>query len=229
MMNRRSKLLSFAGLTTVFAGAALAVSMGVAVAHHPVLGGRTACTDGAHVITWAIGNSQVTQEMTIASITAVLDTNGTDYGVTGYTSPVAPYSFTVGKTTVPGTLTGTVKLTVDGQWPNNFHAIRNVDVSLGDPCEPTTTQPPPTTAPPTTAPPTTSPGETTAPPTTGDTATSETPTTACVDTPLQPCALAYTGGGNPKGPSGVGVAAIILGVLLLAAAGFSFRPRLTRR
>lgn len=106
-------------------------------AHHPVLSGETSCPNDDHLVTWTIGNSQADSPMTILQATAVLD--GTNYGVTGYASPVAASASTTGTTTIPGDLTGTVRLSVRADWPDSFSTTRTFDVELDDPCPVTTT------------------------------------------------------------------------------------------
>jgi len=53
------------GTVAVLAIATVAVFMGVAFAHHPILGGDTVCTNGDHEITWTITNSESNKVMDI--------------------------------------------------------------------------------------------------------------------------------------------------------------------
>lgn len=127
------RLIAVLSLTAV----ALFVASAPAWAHHPVLSGETACPGPDHVVTWTIGNSEPVLPMTIVSATAVL--SGTTYAVTGYTSPVPAGASTQGTTTIPGNLTGTVTLTVRGDWSDSVSVVRSVSVDLFTPCEGTTT------------------------------------------------------------------------------------------
>lgn len=148
------KLAALAGLASLFASVSLAIGVSPAGAHHPEVSGIASCPAADHEIAWTIGNSQAVTRMTITSADAVL--NGTSYAVTGYSSPVAPLVPTHATTTIPGTLTGDVVLTVAGRWPDGHVETRDATVTLEAPCPevPTTTAPPttvgvsPTTAPP---------------------------------------------------------------------------------
>jgi hypothetical protein len=71
----------------VGAGAVAVIAMFIvgtalpAWAHHPVLSGTTVCSDGEHVISWTIGNSESGWVMHIDTATAVL--GGQTFAVTG--------------------------------------------------------------------------------------------------------------------------------------------------
>ena len=79
-------------------------------AHHPVLSGRSVCSDGEHVITWTIGNSEPVRSMHID--TAVATIGADTFAVTGYAPDLAGAASTTATTTIPGGTTGTVTLTV---------------------------------------------------------------------------------------------------------------------
>jgi LPXTG-motif cell wall-anchored protein len=125
------------------AGVIAAVVVGMALpawAHHPILSGETVCTNGDHVVSWRIENNQLTKQMTIDSATAAMVPGGTEYPVTGYTSPVDRGGATFATTVVPGNVTGTIKLTVTASWPGNFTSTKDTSVELVDTCVlPTTT------------------------------------------------------------------------------------------
>ena len=173
----RRRVIVRGAVAVGFAAATITVLALPAWAHHPVLDGQTTCTNGDHVITWSIGNSQPDLEMTIASATASLDGTTTTYAVTGYVSPVAVSGTTSASSTVPGSTLGTVTLTVTGTWSDNSLTTRTTSVSLGAACpeETTTTTVAPTTT--TTEAPTTT---TTEAPTT---TTTEAPTTTTTEAP----------------------------------------------
>jgi LPXTG-motif cell wall-anchored protein len=143
------------GTVAVLAIATVAVFMGVAFAHHPILGGDTVCTNGDHEITWTITNSESNKVMDIISATATMDNGAHSYPVTDYSTPLGPSGNTLATTIVPGAITGVVTLSVDAYWADGkVHANRTADVSLLSSCtEGATTAP--TTAPPTTGPSTT--------------------------------------------------------------------------
>ncbi len=174
------RLAALASLLAAFAGVSALVVGGSAIsasAWHPVLSGQTVCTDGEHVVTWTIENSETSPSspMTIAS--AVADVGATDYPVTGYTSPVPGAGSTPAQTIIPGSVSGTVVLTVFATWTNGEQATRTTSVVLDENCVPpttTTTEAPTTT---TTEAPTTT---TTEAPTT---TTTEAPTTTTTEAP----------------------------------------------
>jgi uncharacterized protein YeaC (DUF1315 family) len=147
-------------------------------AHYPVVSGTSACASGQYVITWTVKNSESTQKMTVDVATV---TSGT---VTGLLGEYAGGVSRTATTTLPGTQTGTVTLSVHGTWPDGVKATKTASVVLAGDCKPpvtttttssTTTTTTSSTTTTTTAPPTTT---TTAPPTTTTTAAPTTTTTA---------------------------------------------------
>jgi LPXTG-motif cell wall-anchored protein len=139
-----------------------------AYAHHSVLSGSTACSDGEHVVTWSIqAVSRVQLPMTIDS--AFATNNGTTYAATGYASPINDGDTTYATTVLPAGSTGTVTLQVHSTWPDGVQYTNSTSVELQHDCLPSTTTTTEATTT-TTAPPTTTTTEatttTTAPPTT---------------------------------------------------------------
>jgi hypothetical protein len=116
-----------AAAVLVLAGLVLIVgSRTFAFAHHPIISGSVSCgTDGTQVITWEVGNSQTGahQDMTIVSATT---SQGT---VTGLPATVPPGGQVNGTTTLPGSATGAVTLTVNGHW--NYDNFSTKVVSSG--------------------------------------------------------------------------------------------------
>lgn len=147
-------------------------------AHFPVLSGETDCPNGDHVVTWTIANSETdpARPMTIVSADATVGTQ--HFSVTGYASPVAASDTTPATTVIPGSVTGTVVLTINASWPDGVTATRTTSVPLQQNCAGTTT----TTLEPTT---TTEEPTTTVEPTTTTTVeattTTEEPTTTTVE------------------------------------------------
>ncbi|HEY0399268.1 MAG TPA: hypothetical protein VGF00_12820 [Acidimicrobiia bacterium] len=150
-------------------------------AHYPVVSGTRACAiSGQYVVTWTVKNSESTQKMTVDAASV---TSGTVAGLLGQYAGGASRT---GTTTLPGTQTGTVTLSVHGTWPDGVKATKTAVVTLAGDCKPpvttTTTTAPPTTT--TTQAPTTT---TTAPPTTtttgAPTTTTTGPTTTTTDAP----------------------------------------------
>ncbi len=176
------------GAVILFVAAVLPAS-----AHSAQLSGRTVCANGDHVITWSIGNDW-TQPLTITSATATK--GGTSYGVSGYSSRVAPNVPTSATTTVPGPTTGSVTLTVTTRWDDGFTKTESTSVALIGPCmgSSSTTTMPPTTVPPTTVPPTTVP-PTTVPPTTAPPTTA--PPTTVPPTTVPPTTIGTEGSTLP--------------------------------
>lgn len=136
-------------LTLVFAGASALTGPPVSALappvpfHHATLAGTVACdVAGDQLVTWAIGNSQANEPMTIVAATAAL--NGAPWPVVGYVSPVAPSGATEATTTLSGTLTGSLVITVRGRWPDAHHSVRSAGVELLGGCSTSTTS---TTAP----------------------------------------------------------------------------------
>jgi hypothetical protein len=169
---------------------------GPALAHHPEVSGSVACSDGSHVITWKVGNSETTsgsgRTMTVDQIFV---SSGTVAGIAvGTAFPPKPQtgSTRTATTTLGGAQTGSVTLTVRADWNRNGpqNQTRTATVTLRGNCVPvtttttapspttTTTQPPPTTT--TTQPPATT-TTTTQPPTT--TTTTQPPTTTTTQPP----------------------------------------------
>ncbi|HEV7687980.1 MAG TPA: hypothetical protein VGQ80_15505 [Acidimicrobiia bacterium] len=147
-------------------------------AHYPVVSGTKVCAiSGQYVVTWTVKNSESTQKMTVDAATV---TSGTVAGLLGQYAGGASRT---GTTTLPGTQTGTVTLSVHGTWPDGVKATKTAVVTLAGDCKPpvttttttsttTTTRPPVTTT--TTSAPTTT---TTVAPTTTTTAAPTTTTT----------------------------------------------------
>lgn len=203
-MHRR--ILALVGFATLFVGVALGVTQTAAGAHHAILSGVPSCSNGDHLITWSIGNSQAKEDMTVLKADAVL--LGSSYAVTGYVNPIPPSGSTSATSTFPGSLVGTVTITVTGHWTDGHHSVRSADVDLSGVCTVTTTTLPATTtttsAPPTTV---TTPKDTTttslAPPVTDSGGGSGTGTP-----------LAYTGG-DALPASLVGAGLVGVGLALL--------------
>ena len=167
-----------------------------AFAHHPELSGIVACTSGQQVITWTVRNSETTsgsnRTMTIDQISA---TSGTVEGlVVGTVFPPQPKAGSVrtATTTVSGTKTGSVTLTVRGDWAGGSqNVVRTVRVTLPGGCTvPTTTSTSTTTTSTTTTSTTTTSSTTTttttAPPpstTSSTTTTTRPPTTTTTEPP----------------------------------------------
>lgn len=151
------------GVTSVGLVAFLALP---AWAHFPVLSGETGCPNGDHVVTWTIANSETdpARPMTIVSADATVGTQ--HFAVTGYVSPVVASGSTPATSVIPGSVTGTVVLTINASWPDGVTATRTTSVVLDQDCVGTTT----TTLAPTTT--------TTVEPTT---TTTEAPTTTTVE------------------------------------------------
>jgi hypothetical protein len=130
--------------TTIAAAGVAIIAMFVvgtalpAWAHHPVLAGDTTCSNGVHLITWTIGNSESDHSMHIDTAVATL---GADtFAVSGYAPNVGGSGSTSALTTVPGGLTGTVTITVHATWDDNVTATRSATVTLSSACTgPTTT------------------------------------------------------------------------------------------
>jgi hypothetical protein len=178
---------------------ALIGSAAPAFAHHPVLSGNAGCAmDGNRGILWTIGNDQVGagKEMTITSVEAKI--GSTPYAVLGYGAVVAPGGHANALSVVPGSVTGTITLTVTGTWSNGqFSGTRSVSVNLAGACQTTTTTTPETTTP-TTTPDTTTP--TTTPDTTTPTTTPDTTTpTTTPDTTTPGETTSTTAGGGEGG------------------------------
>jgi LPXTG-motif cell wall-anchored protein len=106
-----------------------------ASAHNAAVSGSTSCSDGAHVVTWSIGNDWPTP-MTIASATAVV--GGQSYAVTGYANPVS-MTGTTATSVVPGGVSGTIVLTVHVTW-SDWAQTPTASVDLLSNCSTTTTQ-----------------------------------------------------------------------------------------
>jgi hypothetical protein len=109
----------------------------VASAHHPVLSGIVACQqDGTQLITWTVGNSESSYPM---EITAISVSSGTIDIAVGTVVPVSPGSVS-GQTSLPGSQTGQVTISVTGFWDkpgtdNDVSATRTEKVILGGGCE----------------------------------------------------------------------------------------------
>jgi LPXTG-motif cell wall-anchored protein len=140
-----------AGRAGLVAGVVVAAVVGLsapAFAHYSTQSGQTSCSDGAHVITWSIHNSESNQKMTIDSATAVA--GGQSYAVTGYAQPVDFSGTTSATTVVPGGTTGTAVLTIHTSWPDHITYSGTAQVTLLSDCSTTTTQSTTTTTYPTT-------------------------------------------------------------------------------
>jgi len=124
----------------VSAGLVVAVVGGfahAAWAWTPVLSGETTCSDSDHLVTWSIGNSVSDSPMTIASASASV--GNMQYAVTGYGAVVPGGGSTSATTTVPGGVTGTVVLTVQGTWTNGEAVTSSTHVVLEENCTTTST------------------------------------------------------------------------------------------
>lgn len=224
------KRLKFTGLTALFATALLAVGIQFAYAHHTILTGKSSCPGPDHVVAWSIANSQPHQ--TIVSFTTLTATmGGVTYPVTGYTLPIAVSGHTSATSTVPGSLTGTITLSVAAVWSDGHKESGTALVALPDPCPTIVTTP--TTTPTTVTTPTTPKSTPTTPTTPGTDMTGDStgPTTpACVTPPSdastapKTTCLAYTGS-SPIGLGAVGVTIFGLGGVMLMAAGFGLKRR----
>jgi len=125
---------SRAGRFGLVAGVVVAALGGLsapAYAHHAIVSGSTVCAGNDHVITWSIGNNRDDEAMTIESATATV--NGDTYAVTGYTSPVGFSGTTTATTVVPGSVDGTVTLSVHVTWPT-YENVNTADVPLQGGC-----------------------------------------------------------------------------------------------
>jgi hypothetical protein len=143
-----------------------------AFAHHPILSGTVVCSASwQQVITWTVKNSENNKTMTVKSVAI---TSGTVPNLLNsvFTASQSK-TFT---TTLPGTQTGSVKLTVGARWNTGETATRDASVTLKTNCKPpvTTTTSTSTT---TTSTTTSSTTTTTTAPTTTTTAPSVTTTT----------------------------------------------------
>jgi hypothetical protein len=133
--NRRRAVVGAAGVAIIamfVVGTALP-----AWAHHPVLSGTTVCSDGEHVISWTIGNSESGWVMHIDTATAVL--GGQSFAVTGYTPNVAKLGSTSATSTLPGGSIGTVTITVKATWTDGITETRSATVTLSSHCSGGTT------------------------------------------------------------------------------------------
>ncbi|MGZ7011469.1 MAG: LPXTG cell wall anchor domain-containing protein [Ilumatobacteraceae bacterium] len=169
---------SRAGRLGLVAGVAVAAVVGMsapAFAHNTAVHGTVTC-DSDHVVHWQIANYE-DQPMTIESAVALVGQQS--YPVTGYTSPVAGNSFTDATTIVPNAVGGTITLTVQASWADEYHDTKSGSVNLQPNCCETTTTTTEATTTTTTAPTTT----TTAPTTTTEATT--TTTTAATTTTQQ--------------------------------------------
>jgi len=207
---RRRAVVSAASLATI---AIFVIATALpAWAHFPVLSGETVCSNGDHVITWSIGNSETNRAMHIESATATQGAQS--FGVSGYTVDVAAAGATTATTTVPGSVTGTVTLTVEAHWSDGVDATRTTTVTLSSDCTPvtttttstttstsTTTEAPTTTT--TTEAPTTTTTTTEAPTTT----TTEAPTTSTTAAPATSTTIAATTTSLPTTISTEGITA----------------------
>jgi hypothetical protein len=176
---------------------------GTAFAHYPVLSGTTVCAEGQHVITWSVWNNSgiVPDPMVLQGVTVTQ--GGVSVGtVAGFGNgtqlPAGIANLITGTTTLPGTMTGTVRLTVVGTYPGTTvaNATRTADVVLVTNCVPSTTTT--TTAPTTTT--TAATTTTTAPTTTTTAATTTTlaPTTTTAPPTTVPTAPPTTAATVPQ-------------------------------
>jgi LPXTG-motif cell wall-anchored protein len=132
-------------------------------AHTVAVTGSTSCPDANHLVSWDIHNNETSSDRTLTILSATATIGGNTYAVQGYDAVVPPQGDTQATTVIPGDVTGTVTITVQAHWPDDFKNHATGSVELQAPCLDTSTTVPPTTAPPTTAPPATPP---TGPPTT---------------------------------------------------------------
>jgi hypothetical protein len=146
-------------------------------AHYPVVSGTTTCLTGQQVVTWTVKNSENTQKMTVDVVSV---TAGTVTGLTGLYNGGASRTAT---TSLPGTQTGTVTLSVHGIWPDRVKATKTASVVLKGDCKPPVTT---TTT-------TSSTTTTTRPPVTTTTTVPPTTTTPVAPTPLPPATTTTTG------------------------------------
>jgi len=104
--------------------------------HYPVVSGTSTCSSGQYVINWTVKNSESTQNMTVdvATVTA-----GTVTGLTGLTGLYAGGASRTAATTLAGTQTGTVTLSVHGTWPDGVKATKTASVVLKGDCKPPVT------------------------------------------------------------------------------------------
>ena len=105
-------------------------------AHEVLLSAYTPCSDGAHVITWSMGNSETNQSMQIDSAVATMGAE--TFAVTGYATTVAASSWTTGNSTIPAGELGTVTLTVHAIW-SDFQGSRSTSIDLVAQCGNNTT------------------------------------------------------------------------------------------
>ena len=132
--NTRRGILAGAGIATV---AVVVIATAIpAWAHEVLLSAYTPCSDGAHEITWSMGNSETAQPMQIDSATATMGAE--TFAVTGYATTVAASSWTTGHSTIPAGELGTVTLTVHAIW-SDFQGGRSTSIDLVAQCGNNTT------------------------------------------------------------------------------------------
>ena len=138
-------------LAVVLAGAVSMFGAAVALANHPILSGQAACNQGQFVITWTVQNSETTiasggtgRTMTISALSVApgsLPVSGISVGQVLQPQPLSGSSAT-GTTTVPGSTTGNVTLSVTGHFfePNGTDTglidTETVSVGLSGGCVP---------------------------------------------------------------------------------------------
>ena len=137
-----------AGRLGLAAGVVVATMVGLSVpayAHHAAVTGSTSCSNGVRVVHWTITNSEAHQAMSITSAGVAI--GSTPYTVGGYSSPIVGGGSTSAVTNLPAGTTGTIKLTVNVTWPDNYKVTSSGSVNLGSPCvtETTTSTTHPTT------------------------------------------------------------------------------------
>jgi LPXTG-motif cell wall-anchored protein len=154
-------------VVTIVVAAVLLAFAAPAWAHTVAVTGTTSCPGGNHLVSWTIHNNETSADRSLTIVSATATVGGNTYAVTGYDATLPPQGDTPASTTIPGDVTGTVTITVNVRWPDNFRNHATGTVDLVEPCTETTTT---TSASTTTSTPSTT--ATSGPPVTGGTAPS---------------------------------------------------------
>jgi hypothetical protein len=126
-------------LLATIAAAIVFLTAAPAAAHTLSVTGTTTCGSTDHVVTWTIHNNETLPTRTLHLVTVTAEIGGMSYTVSGYSTDIAPGGSTTASTTVPGSVTGTIVITVDGKWADGFKNTATGSVDLLDPCVVTTT------------------------------------------------------------------------------------------
>jgi LPXTG-motif cell wall-anchored protein len=191
------------GVITIVVVAVVLVFARPAWAHTPTASGTTSGPGANHIVSWTINNPD-TQFGAATILSATARVHATDYAVTGYDASIPPAGSTNATTTVPGDVTGTIRLIVNVRWADNFEGSARATVELQPPCNETTT----TTSTTTTS--TTTPSSTSA---------SSSSTTASSGPPVSGGGVSPTGVGASTSAPGSGAAAAEAGAGSLPRTG----------